>query len=350
MKAFSLMMLVDCVGLSLVFIVIFLLGHKLSSSDQEVQVSFLTSDLYSSSSHSSKASLLVPRSVIAATSSSEVHNEHCTMGACFDVARCRGPRGFKVYLYPLKPGQQLSPLFEHILLVIRNSPYITTNPEEACLFVPSLDTLDRDVHSKYFVRGLPSLSSLAYWNGGKNHLIFGQYSGTWPNYSEYLDFPTGQAILARASFNVSLYRQGFDVSLPLLPQQLPDDADGTLQQQQGLPLDVFPVRRKYLLGFKGKRYLYGQGSEVRSSVYHLHNGREIVMLTTCKHNRDWIKHTDRRCNLDNSLYDRQAHVHIFRGVVSRLTHGHMYVYMVSRQSCTWSYNYYNKTRLTRSTL
>ena len=288
--------------LVLLLTLILWLTYKLSSTDssQEVRLSFLTFDLYSSSSFSKKRSYLVPRSVIAATSNSDVQNKHCTMGACFDVTRCRGPQGFKVYVYPPHPGQQCSPLYATILKVIRESSYITTNPEEACLFVPSLDTLDRDTHSKYFVRGLPPFNSLPYWNGGRNHLIFSQYSGTWPNYSEYLDFSFGQAILARASFNISHYRKGFDVSMPLLTQQLPEN----MGSKQGIPT-LFPARRKYLLGFKGKRYLYGQGSEVRSSVYHLHNGKEIIMLTTCKHNRDWLKYTDPRCNLDNSLYDRQ---------------------------------------------
>ena len=297
---------VDCFGLSVLLILAVLVVYRVSwsYSINNAPSSFFTSDLYCSSSYS----FAVPftgvrnRSVLASSSVSDLQNEHCTMGGCFDLSRCRRKQGFKVYIYPLEENQQLSPLFEHILRVIKESTYFTADPEEACLFIPSFDTLDRDVHSKYYLRGLPPLNSLPYWKGGKNHLIFVQYSGTWPNYSEDLDFPTGKAIIARASFNISLYREGFDVSLPLIPQQLTENMEGNLQQ--GDLAAVFPLKRKYLLGFKGKRYLYGQGSEVRSSVHHLHNGKEIVMLTTCKHNRDWVKYTDRRCTLDNTLYEK----------------------------------------------
>jgi len=280
--------LVDIIGLSVLLLLAFLLGYKLigPSSVKKNPQSFYSSELYSSSSFYSEESA-IKRTVFSPSSSKvkDVPSEHCTMGSCFDTSRCRQRNGFKVYIYPSKTGSQLSPLF-------------TEDPKEACLFVPSLDLLDRDVHSKYYWRNLPALNSLPHWNGGRNHILFVQYSGTWPFYSDFLDFPTGKAIIARASFNITLYREGFDVSLPLIPQQLLEKDEAYSEAE------VFPLKRKYLLGFKGKRYLYGQGSEVRSSVHHLHNGKEVVMLTTCKHNRDWSKYTDRRCALDNSLYEK----------------------------------------------
>ena len=232
--------------------------------------------------------------------------QHCTMESCFDFTRCRGPEGFKVYVYPLQAGSRRSVLFEEILRTIKTSPYITSNPEHACLFVPSFDVLDRDKLSEDFVKNIPSLNTLPYWNGGRNHLLFIQFSGTSPDYSERLDFATGQAILARASFNINFFRQGFDISVPLMhkkPLDLNRKASGHIDNR------FLPVKRKYLLVFKGKRYLYGLGSRIRSSLYHLHNHEDIIMLTTCKHNQDWEKHTDERCDLDNTLYDRLDYEH-----------------------------------------
>lgn len=231
----------------------------------------------------------------------------CTMGTCFDFTRCRGPQGFKVYVYPNQQDAQTSPLFEQVLNVIRSSPYMTSNPEEACLFVPSLDTLDRDKHSNEFVKDLPPLSSLPHWNGGRNHLLFVQFSGTWPHYTQRLDFSTGQALLARASFDVNIFREGFDVSIPLMHKEHPRRSEkhsGILSRE--INPGFLPVKRKYLFVFKGKRYLYGEGSRIRSSLHHLHNREDIVMLTTCKHNQDWVKYTDNRCDLDNALYDRSV--------------------------------------------
>lgn len=224
------------------------------------------------------------------------------METCFDYERCNRLSKFRVYVYPEEKGTVVSSLFSKILNVIKSSKYYTTDPNEACLFVPSYDTLDRDSHSKDFLKSLPPLRTLKYWNGGKNHLLFNQYSGTWPDYNEALNVDTGQAMIARASFNISHFRHGFDISLPLMHKEHPERGGerGTLTSQGNL----FPVKRKYLLAFKGKRYLYGRGRESRSSVRHLHNGKDIIMLTSCKHNRDWLKYQDENCKDDNKLYDR----------------------------------------------
>ena len=298
-------LLVDSLSVS----VILLLLNSLLSNDPyfvKRKDSFVNhSQFLVSSLQGAQRTKAAVRSTVAAVIEDFVDNQQCTMGTCFDFSRCMGLQGFKVYVYPIQEDAQMSPLFEEILNIIRTSPYITSNPEEACLFIPSFDTLDRDKHSKDFMQTLPSFASLPYWNGGRNHLIFVQYSGTWPDYSEILDFPTGQAILARASMNIRVHRSGFDVSLPLMHKEHP----GVGGKHSGL-LSVaskpgfLPARRKYLMVFKGKRYLYGQGSRIRSSLYHIHNGRDIILLTTCKHNQDWVKYTDDRCDMDNVLYDR----------------------------------------------
>ena len=294
--------LVDILGLSLLFVLGCMVVFEFwSGPNHGVADTFLSAE---DLRESPGGSLKVPRTVaVALTEGTETNtpNEHCTMGRCFDVTRCKRG-GLKVYVYPDAEGRKVSPVYEKILKVLRASSYYTPDPAEACLFVPSWDTLDRDKLSDNFGKDLPQLSKLQYWNDGRNHLIFNFYSGSWPDYTETLDFDTGKAILAKTSFNVQHYRPGFDVSIPLVHDSLPEkggDPGGLSNSAK-----VFPIKRKYLLAFKGKRYMYGVGTETRSSLYHMHNSEDIVLLTTCKHNSDWQKHQDERCVQDNELYDR----------------------------------------------
>ena len=175
-------------------------------------------------------------------------NRKCRMESCFDFNLCH-QRGFKIYVYP-DSGEKVSANYQSILNAIKASRYYTNNPEQACLFVLSLDTLDRDPLSKDYIHNLGNkVSRLKYWNNGKNHVVFNLYSGTWPDYLEEVGFNLGEAILAKASFSDTYYRPGFDVSLPLFGKTHP-----SLQGPGGLlKSNYFPPRRKYLLTFKGKR-------------------------------------------------------------------------------------------------
>ncbi|MGH0121946.1 UNVERIFIED_CONTAM: hypothetical protein FKN15_004806 [Acipenser sinensis] len=71
-----------------------------------------------------------------------------------------------------------------------------------------------------------------------------------------------------------------------------------------LKFNTVPPFRKYMLVFKGKRYLTGIGSDTRNALYHVHNAEDVVLLTTCKHGKDWQKHKDARCDKDNAEYDK----------------------------------------------
>lgn len=225
--------------------------------------------------------------------------KNCRMENCFDFTRC--DNDFKVYVYPIDENVPPSASYLKVLKAIQSSIYYTSDPSQACVFVLSLDTLDRDTLSKDYVRNMPPrVQRLTLWNSGQNHIIFNLFAGTWPDYSEDLGFDVGKAILAKGSISTEKFRPGFDISLPLFLKTHPEKGgeDGMLQSNR------FPENKKYLLGFKGKRYLYGIGSETRNSLYHLHNEKDIVLVTTCKHGGSWREHKDERCDRDNADYDR----------------------------------------------
>lgn len=79
-------------------------------------------------------------------------NENCSYWDCFNIYRC-GER-LSIYIYPLidyqdadKPDSQsslsvLSREFFEILKILIESPYYTSDPKEACLLIPSIDTLN----------------------------------------------------------------------------------------------------------------------------------------------------------------------------------------------------------------
>lgn len=226
--------------------------------------------------------------------------KQCRMETCFDYSRCK--RGFNVYVYPVQDA--ISPLYQKMLNVITESRYYTNDPSRACLFVLGLDTLDRDPLSTEFVHNLPSkLLRLGYWNSGRNHLIFNLYSGTWPDYAEEsLSFDIGYAILAKASMSQFKLRPNFDISIPLFGKQHPERGGEPGQA----PENHFPSNKKYVAAFKGKRYVHGIGSETRNALYHLHNGKDLVFVTTCRHGKSWRELQDEHCQQDNQEYDMWA--------------------------------------------
>ncbi|XP_061785764.1 exostosin-1 isoform X2 [Nerophis lumbriciformis] len=226
-------------------------------------------------------------------------NRRCRMETCFDFARCQPD--FGVYIYPLQRGDEISATYRKILSSIEESRFHTTDPLKACLFILAVDTLDRDrLSAQYVQNARMRIQSLPTWKDGRNHLIFNLYSGTWPDYTEDLGFEVGQAMLAKASADMANFRPNFDISIPLFSKDHPlkaGGADPTVAHNA-------PSSRRYLLVFKGKRYLTGIGSETRNALYHVHNGEDIILLTTCKHGKDWEKHKDSRCDRDNEDYSK----------------------------------------------
>ncbi|KAF5285697.1 hypothetical protein FQA39_LY16503 [Lamprigera yunnana] len=223
----------------------------------------------------------------------------CRMETCFDYSRCH--KDFRVYIYPPDDALLPSHSYQKLLGVLEESRYYTNDPNKACLFILSLDTLDRDRLSSDYVRNLQlRIQRLPYWNNGQNHVIFNLYSGTWPDYSENgLDFDPGMSILAKASVSMNNMRPGFDISIPLFHKKHPEKGG-----EPGFVVsNNFPLNKSYLLAFKGKRYVHGIGSETRNALFHLHNEQDIVMVTTCRHGKSWKDMKDERCDEDNTEYD-----------------------------------------------
>ncbi|XP_052763303.1 exostosin-1b-like [Mya arenaria] len=227
----------------------------------------------------------------------------CRMETCFDYSKCRN--GFKVYVYPRE--DKISHSYNKIISSIQESRFHTSDPNEACLFILALDTLDRDVLSADMIQDIDmKISKLPHWNNGINHLVFNLYSGTWPDYVLNVDFNLGQAMLAKASMSTNTFRPNFDISFPLFAKDHPQK--GGERGHLYTSTNNIPPLRYYLLGFKGKRYLTGIGSETRNSLYHIHNKKDIILLTTCRHGKNWQKTAkklnDTRCDKDNEEYDK----------------------------------------------
>lgn len=96
----------------------------------------------------------------------------CSMANCFDIHRCgrNGRQKLSIYVYPIekfvvdgKPlyaeGRKLSREFYEFIDAIRQSPFYVSNPNEACIFVPSIDliALGPKISSKDLNAALSSL-------------------------------------------------------------------------------------------------------------------------------------------------------------------------------------------------
>lgn len=84
----------------------------------------------------------------------DITNSSCTYFSCFNVYRC-GSQGNKllVYVYPPKLyvdslersiTSHITKEFYQILNTIISSKFYTPNPYEACIFIPSIDTLNQN--------------------------------------------------------------------------------------------------------------------------------------------------------------------------------------------------------------
>jgi glucuronyl/N-acetylglucosaminyl transferase EXT2 len=82
-------------------------------------------------------------------------NPECTHWDCFNIYRCgrTGHDRIAVYVYPLmkyvdeegfSATELMSREYLALLQAVVNSKYYTANPHEACIFIPSIDTLNQE--------------------------------------------------------------------------------------------------------------------------------------------------------------------------------------------------------------
>lgn len=170
----------------------------------------------------------------------------CQMISCFDYSKCSLISGFPVYVYSMDDYLSQNTLSDFIktsvLSTLKRSPYVTSDPSTACVFVvllgeSSAKLLSSDIED--------SLRKLPNWNGdGQNHLIL-NVARSVTNFDMFQDVNTGRAMVAQSSFVETKFRTKFDI---VIPPSL-GKSDGPVWEE--LP-PLSPIRRKYFLSFVGQ--------------------------------------------------------------------------------------------------
>ena len=223
--------------------------------------------------------------------------EKCSIKSCFDIKYCRFS-DFNIFVYDY-PKVLTTKIFDKIIQLFRNSSIRTSDYNKGCLKISSIDTLDRDIQSGYYINNIDIyLNNLMFWNHGKNILFFNFYSGTWPNYIDEMNFSKNLAFYGKSSLNQENYKKNFDVSFPLFNI----DPIALITQEKGIV--KFLTNKKYLVSFKGKRYLTGYGSETRNSLFHLNNKNDLIIFTTCRHGSYLEDMKNAICKEEERLYKR----------------------------------------------
>ncbi|XP_011206021.2 exostosin-2 [Bactrocera dorsalis] len=165
--------------------------------------------------------LIHVREVLLSKDSEEARNrdDSCRMWDCINLYKCgqKGHDRLSVYVYPLQEyidevkGEAVSILtreYYQILEAVVRSRYYTPNPNEACLFLPSIDTLNSNLVKSNAVER--ALAMQNYWDNGENHIIFNMIPRT-----DGSTLKTDRAIMLGGGFDSWSYRNGFDLSLPI---------------------------------------------------------------------------------------------------------------------------------------
>lgn len=212
-----------------------------------------------------------PKQILAAAQSYvdeslpvHIFQEHsdCDMYNCFDFSRCSVTSQFPVYVYPfedsyLSVGADVF-IKESVKYAFNASPYITQNPETACIYVVIIN--DNVIHAGGNISEIQQqLRQLPYWHGtGLNHMLLNLVRQPSVSASWIRHVNTGAAMIAQTSFAKKYFRPSFDVVLPAAIGL----SHGDVWDQ--LPMLV-PARRKYLLTFVGETSLGKRLDQVNSS-------------------------------------------------------------------------------------
>lgn len=183
---------------------------------------------------------------------------------------------FAVYLYP-EAGGKPSNIHKEVRRLIAAGPYTTDDPTRACAFVPAVDvscwcesclgSISATVIEKTPAASVAvedALKAQAYWQGGKNHLIF-EFSD-----APCIPFNVGQASVMKVGLSDFHHRDGLDVSMPLFSMV------SFSAEERRLSVD----QRKFLLTFRGTRS--ARSDAIRNQLPKLHNGEDIVLLCACR--------------------------------------------------------------------
>jgi glucuronyl/N-acetylglucosaminyl transferase EXT1 len=181
----------------------------------------------------------------------------CSMDACFNYSRCDDMSELRVFHYNKQNSWFFREAFER-------SPYYTSDPSKACLFFVTVDR-----HHGPF-----ELPKLPHWSGGLNHVVI-SIADNWVK-TQSAENDIGMASTLSSITHQSTYRAGFDISVPVPQKKF-------YPKLQGLKA----LDRKWFLTFKGTRYLQdssdaGVGFRSNPALRGMHNGKDIVVATTCK--------------------------------------------------------------------
>nr|CAG4649959.1 EOG090X01LY [Sida crystallina] len=110
-------------------------------------------------------------------------------------------------------ARKMTQEFYDLVQAILTSKYYTPDPSQACVFIPMIDLLNQNrIRTKDVGK---ALTTLPFWNEGRNHLLFNILPGSMPEYAQHLEVDSGYAMVTSGGFSSWTYRSEFDVSVPV---------------------------------------------------------------------------------------------------------------------------------------